>query len=61
MDKRYTKAEARKLFGADNDNQLAKVFEVSRQSLYAIDDDAVLSDARQWQIRAILAESGKSA
>ena len=54
MDKKYTKAEARKLFGVKNDYQLAKVFGIAKQGLYVLDDDAVLSDARQWQIQVLL-------
>jgi len=56
MDKKYTKREARELFGVKTDYQLAKVFGVSRQAMYAAREDDELSEARQWQIRALLAE-----
>jgi DNA-binding XRE family transcriptional regulator len=63
MDKKYTKREARELFGVKTDYQLAKVFGVSRQAMYAAGEDDELSEARQWQIRAMLAEqrSGQDA
>ena len=56
MEKTYTKAEARQLFGVPTDHQLAKAMETSHQRLSRYADDDALSIAFQWQIRALIAE-----
>ena len=56
MNRKYTKAQARALFGAANDYQLSKALDTSHQRLIRVGDDEDLSLAFQWQIRAMIAE-----
>lgn len=54
MDTQYTKAQARELFGADTDAELARKLGTSRQAINWYDDDKVLSEVFQWRIRALV-------
>ena len=57
MDKKFTKRQARKIMGAENDRQLAMLLGTSHQAVYKWGgDDEPIPEKRQWQIRAILAE-----
>lgn len=56
MEKTFTKAEAKELFGAKTDTALADAFGVTRQAMNKIAEDEVLSGERQWQIRCLIAE-----
>lgn len=59
MDKKYTRAEARKVLGVKNNYHLANALNASHQRIYNYDDDQVLSEALQWRIRAKINESRK--
>ena len=61
MDSKYTKRQARELFGAANDYQLAKALQTSHQRLIRFGDEDELSLAFQWQIRCLIAEGKVSA
>ena len=56
MDIQYTKAQARRLFGAETDSDLARHLNTTRQAINWYDDDKVLSETFQWRIRALIAE-----
>ena len=56
MSKKYTKAEARALFDAKRDADLARVLGITPQALYHYGDDEALHDNQQWRIRALVAE-----
>lgn len=56
MDNNYTKAQARALFDAKRDADLARVLKITPQALYYYDDDDPLHENQQWRIRALLAE-----
>ena len=56
MNRKYTKAQARELFGVANDYQLSKALDTSHQRLIRFGDNDHLSLAFQWQIRAMIAE-----